>query len=117
MCNRQKIQFLCKTINFDDCVFEKLTNIKKLRIYKTNGSNYVAFRHVFVSQYRFIKPRSSCVSSMSSRRITVKSTQGNYQRFIYLAAELLSYKMIVQRNAQFGSSLMHVALNINESTQ
>lgn len=29
----------------------------------------------------------------------------------------LSYKMIVQRNAQFGSSLMHVALNINESTQ
>lgn len=25
---------------------------------------------------------------LSSRRITVKSTQGNYQRFIYLAAEL-----------------------------
>lgn len=67
---------------------ENLKNIKKLHIYKTNGSNYVAFRHVFVSQYRLIKPRSSCVSSMSSRRITVKSTQGNYQRFIYLAAEL-----------------------------
>lgn len=67
---------------------ENLKNIKKLHIYKTNGSNYVAFRHVFVSQYRLIKPRSSCVSSMSSRRVTVKSTQGNYQRFIYLAAEL-----------------------------
>lgn len=31
---------------------ENLKNIKKLHIYKTNGSNYVAFRHVFVSQYK-----------------------------------------------------------------
>lgn len=43
---------------------ENLKNIKKLHIYETNGSNYVAFRHVFVSQYRLIKPRSSCVSSV-----------------------------------------------------
>lgn len=54
---------------------------------------------------------------MSSQRIVVKDTQGNYQCFIYLAAELLSYKMIIQSHTQIGSSLMHMALNINESPE
>lgn len=95
---------------------ENLKNIKKLHIYKTNGSMLHLDTSLFPSTgwlNREVAAFPLCLAAASQSR----ALKGIISVSFTSPQSFLGYKMIVQRNAQFCSSLMHVALNINESTQ